>query len=184
MVKNKEAQLAEFTLPYGKTRLTFTLPDSRPVTLLSPKEVSATPNPEELVRNTTGHELTHAFSAHLRLPMWLNEGLAMRTVDRLFDKPMVKPESLELLEKAARSDDPAGYAKINARDQEAILYHYVRAYWVTRYVEDTQPELLKELLSRRHGRGELDSNVAAAYGMEREEFWGKIDGMVCDHFGV
>jgi len=51
MVNNKERQLAEFiTLPYGKINLTFTLPDSRPVILLSPKQAPAAPNPKELVR--------------------------------------------------------------------------------------------------------------------------------------
>jgi hypothetical protein len=139
-------------------------------------------SPEELIMNTTGHELTHAFSAHLRLPMWLNEGLAMRTVDRLFDRPMVRLESLELLEHAAREDGPPGYAAIDARDQQAILYHYVRAYWTTRYVEETRPAVLRSLLARRHGRQKIDESVAAAYGMRRGEFWSKADGTVAAHF--
>jgi nickel-dependent lactate racemase len=46
----KERQLSEFTVPYGKTKLTFNLPDVRPVTLVSPKEAPAAPNPEVLVR--------------------------------------------------------------------------------------------------------------------------------------
>ena len=139
--------------------------------------------PEELIRSTAGHELTHAYTAHLRLPMWLNEGLAMRTVDELFARPMVKRESLELLEDAARGGAPAGYARISARDQAAILYHYVRGYWITRYVEATRPELLRRVLAGRRGWRGVDAEVAAAYEMHRGAFWETIDQTVVEHFG-
>ena len=49
-------------------------------------------NIDNKVRNITCHELTHAFTAHLKLPMWLNEGLAMITVDKLLQKPSVKAD--------------------------------------------------------------------------------------------
>ena len=45
----EENKITKFILPYGKKQLTFTLPDVRPVTLLSPKKAEAAPNPEELV---------------------------------------------------------------------------------------------------------------------------------------
>jgi nickel-dependent lactate racemase len=41
--------MAKFTIPYGKKELTFSLPDSRQVTLLSPVEVPAVAKPEQLV---------------------------------------------------------------------------------------------------------------------------------------
>ena len=42
------------------------------------------------VQQNTCHELTHAFSSHLKLPMWLKEGLAMVSVDKYAGKPTVK----------------------------------------------------------------------------------------------
>ena len=59
----------------------------------------------EKMRHITCHELTHAFASHLRLARWLNEGLAMVTVDKLVDKPTVKPETLETLETLDRPRD-------------------------------------------------------------------------------
>ena len=50
------------------------------------------------VQQITCHELTHAFTAHLKLPAWLNEGLAMVTAERFAGKPMVRRDSLVLLE--------------------------------------------------------------------------------------
>jgi hypothetical protein len=43
----------------------------------------AVSDPLEKVKHLTCHEFTHACTAHLRLPFWLNEGLAMRTVDHM-----------------------------------------------------------------------------------------------------
>jgi hypothetical protein len=39
-------------------------------------------NPEQILLPIVCHELTHACSSHLDLPTWLNEGLAMVSVDR------------------------------------------------------------------------------------------------------
>ena len=49
------------------------------------------------VRSVACHELTHAFTADLRLPAWFKEGVAMVAVDRFFDRPTVKRETLETL---------------------------------------------------------------------------------------
>ena len=42
--------MPEFTLPYGKTKLTFSLPDMWQTTLIAPKETPAASNPMELVK--------------------------------------------------------------------------------------------------------------------------------------
>jgi len=41
--------------------------------------------PLEKVRHLACHEFTHACTAHLRLPFWLNQGIAMRTVDYMVE---------------------------------------------------------------------------------------------------
>jgi len=139
-------------------------------------------NLDEKVRHVTCHELVHACSAHLKLPLWLNEGLAMVTVDRLFQHATVKRETLESLGPPSGDAGPKGYRGISVREQEGFIYAFVRGYWITRYLEETQPELLKSLLAQRLAQRALESQVAAAYQMEREEFWQEIDAIVASHF--
>ena len=135
------------------------------------------------VRQTTCHELTHAFTAHLRLPMWLNEGMAMVTVDRLAGKPTVKPETVHVLKSASQGAASQGYRKVLRSDADTMVYQVVRGYWLTRYIENTQPDLLRKLLQQRQPHRVLEGKVAAAYGMEMEGFWSGIDSIVATHFG-
>lgn len=139
-------------------------------------------NISEKVQHVTCHELVHAFTAHLKLPMWLNEGLAMVTVDNLLGKPTVRADTLELLTQPASLASPGGYQSLTLKDKEAVVYHVVRGYWITRYLEETQPELLKSILKRRYTHRALESKIAAAVGMSRDEFWSGIDGVVSSHF--
>ena len=134
------------------------------------------------VQHITCHELTHAFTAHLRLPAWLNEGLAMVTVDDFVGRPTVKPETIEALAQASRQTRPKGYRGVSVKDKDALVYLYVRGYWITRYIEDKHSELLRSLLAERHGTKALESKLASALGMTREEFWGSIDQKVAAHF--
>ncbi len=134
------------------------------------------------VQHVTCHELVHAFTAHLKLPMWLNEGLAMLTVDRYFGEPTVRPETLETLARAPQGTSPGRYRKLRVKDQDGMVYHYVRGYWLTRYIEDTRPGWLKGILERRYRHKTLESKVASAYGRDDAQFWRDVDGMVVSHF--
>jgi hypothetical protein len=145
----------------------------------------------EKVEQVTCHELTHAHSAHLRLPMWLNEGLAMVTVDKLAGQPTVRFETVETLDHlarravpgaSARGSGPESYRSVQRKDTEVLVYHVVRGYWLTRYIVETQPDLLKGLLARRQSHRTLEDKVATALGMDREAFWRRIDGIVASHF--
>lgn len=134
------------------------------------------------VQHITCHELTHAFAAHLRLPAWLNEGLAMVTVDEFVGRPTVKPETIEALAHAMRRTRPKGYRGVSVKDRDALVHLYVRGYWITRYFKDTQPELLRTLLAERYSQKALEDNLAGALGLTREEFWESIDQKVVTHF--
>jgi hypothetical protein len=139
-------------------------------------------NLNDKVQTVTCHELTHAFSSHLNLPSWLKEGLAMVTVDRFSEKATVQQGTLDLLE---RWTDKAGYGgiqKIRLERQDAAIYLYVRGYWLTRWVEDVRPGLLRELLSKRYGEGVVERRLASAFGLGLEEFWRNVDGLVVAHF--
>ncbi|RME78057.1 MAG: nickel-dependent lactate racemase [Chloroflexi bacterium] len=47
--------MTRYTLPYGKTTLTFTLPDDRPADLLAPRPVPAAANPAAVVKHALDH---------------------------------------------------------------------------------------------------------------------------------
>ena len=137
---------------------------------------------DEWVAHNTCHELVHAATAHLQLPSWLHEGLAMVTVDLLAGRPTVRAETLERLagrEAAARPQ--AGNSRPGV-DEEGLIYLAVRGYWLTRYLADTRPELLRALLGQRQPHEALEARLAAELGMDRDEFWARIDGLVTAHF--
>lgn len=137
-------------------------------------------NAREKVETVTCHELAHAFCIHLRLPVWLNEGLATRAMEHYLGRPVVRPETLALL----GGDDLTGWMhspRIN-HPQELVRL-YARGYWLTRYMEETRPELLPALLSRRMPHRELLDAMAAAYGSGSELFWREIDGKVRALYG-
>jgi hypothetical protein len=136
----------------------------------------------EKVQSITCHELTHAFTSHLRLPTWLKEGLAMVMVDRFFEKPTVQHETLAVLEHSSNKHSPGGYQKLQIGDEVSLVYLYVRGYWLTRYIEETRPGLLKDLLSRPCQQDELESRIATAYEKRLDEFWNEIDGVLASHF--
>jgi hypothetical protein len=137
---------------------------------------------DEKVRHITCHELVHAFTAHLKLPMWLNEGLAMVTVDKLHGEPTVQLETIETLDRPPHDAGPGRYRKLTLRDPDAVVYHYVRGYWITRYLDETQPELLRSLLAGRCSHAELEGKVAAALGLSHGELWDRVDRRVASHF--
>jgi hypothetical protein len=139
--------------------------------IFSPRKV------EEWVEHNTCHELVHAFSAHLRLPTWLHEGLAMVTVDQLAGRPTVRAETLEALARPATGSRPEeGRARISL-DQEWLIYLAVRGYWVTRYLDETQPALLKKHLERRLPHDVLERALAAEVGVD----WSGIDALAVSH---
>jgi len=132
---------------------------------------------EAKIQQIACHELVHAFTAHLRLPVWLHEGLAMVTVDRFLGRPTVKEATIEALARSPGVASPGRYPRFTTQDPHAIVFLYVRGYWLTRYVEETRPGLLKSLLTQRYRHDELESQIASAFGMGRAEFWRKIDGI-------
>ena len=134
------------------------------------------------VQRNTCHELTHAFSSHLRLPMWLKEGLAMLSVDIFAGKPTVKPESLDTLENKIHDNSPGSYRQARISDPETLIYQTVRGYWLTRYLQETRPKLLPGLLTQRYSQSTLENRIASAFGLDSAKFWHEINGMIVSHF--
>jgi hypothetical protein len=116
-------------------------------------------DPLEKVRYVTCHELTHAFTAHLRLPPWLNEGVAMRAVDHLAGHPTVLEETRSDVE-----DDPSvfktrEYLRLARRDHRALLRVYTTGYWVVRSLDEGRPSSLKDMLGHRRSQRAVAENA-------------------------
>ena len=109
----------------------------------------------EKVRHLTCHELTHACTAHLRLPTWLNEGLAMRAVDHLVGRPTVLEETRTLAEVDPSVLRTRSYRRLAGRDHDALIRLYATGYWVTRNLDEESPDVLTAILQRRRPSREV-----------------------------
>lgn len=136
------------------------------------------------VRHITCHELTHACSAHLKLPAWLNEGTATVTVDRFLERRTIREETLELVRGFVPKGAPPTYRELSRMRGETCAYHAVRGYWLVRYLEEKHPGFLRHAFSLRRDSRTIEREIAIELGMEPESFWSEIDGVVVDHFGT
>jgi hypothetical protein len=134
------------------------------------------------IQQVTCHELAHACSAHLKLPMWLNEGIAILTVDRFLERPTIREETLTMLRDFSPKIPPPTYRELSRMGLERIAYECVRGYWLVRYVEEQQPDLLRRLFSSLQNPAAIHRMIAAALGVRPDDFWKVIDGMVVEHF--
>lgn len=137
---------------------------------------------DEKTEHVTCHELVHAFTAHLKLPLWLNEGLAQVMVEEVFGKRTVKDSTLSMLERSSGGRGAGSYRKLRPGDKTALAYHFVRGYWLTRYLRSTKPGLIVSLLRTRRSHGRVEREVAEACGMDAREFWSVIDNTLVSHF--
>ena len=134
------------------------------------------------VQHVTCHELVHACSAHLKLPAWLNEGIATVTADRFLGRPTIRQETLEFMRDFTPKGPPPTYRQLSRLGGEAIAYHGMRGYWLVRYLEETRPGLLRHGFSLRQEGRAIEREMVTELGMEPERFWRDIDGVIVDHF--
>jgi hypothetical protein len=135
------------------------------------------------IRHLTCHELTHACSAHLRLPAWLNEGLAAVTTDRLLGQPTFRPDTLELLRSQKFSRAPLTYRQLSRSGKQAIAYHSVLSYWLVHYLEDVRPGLLMRLFASIPPLRLYDTAIANELSLDLANFWSIIQGQIASHYG-
>ena len=134
------------------------------------------------MQHITCHELVHACSAHLRLPTWLNEGIATVTVDRFLGRPTIRQETLEFMRGFVPKRAPPTYRELSRMGGEAIAYHGMRGYWLVRYLEEKRPGFLRYMFSLRQDARAIEREMVAALGMEPKSFWSDIDGVIVGHF--
>ena len=133
---------------------------------------------DEKVFSITSHELTHAFSYHLRLPSWLNEGLAMVTADHTLNKETVRKETLDILNESKIGR----ITRFSLADENALVHLYVRAYWLTRWLEKEKSGLLQSWLKRPLRPGRIDQKLASEFKKTTTDFWTSIDHFLYEYF--
>ena len=137
---------------------------------------------DDKVLSIVCHELTHAFSSHLNLPTWLHEGLAMISSDRGIQKQTVRGDTLLLLKESSQKEKSSEKINLKVQCREEIVLIYVRGYWLTRYLAETQPEILKNLLTHNYSHQTMEAKIASGVGIKQEDFWKQIDESVVAHF--
>lgn len=137
---------------------------------------------DEKLRAIVCHELTHAFTSHLGLPVWLKEGLAMVTVDRYLGRETVRQETLSVLSASSGRLTPRGRARLDVDDRETLVYLYAFGYWITRYLDEIAPDLLRDLLSRKRRPDHIEACIAGAFGSSVDEYRATVDARLAKHF--
>lgn len=140
------------------------------------------PDPQVKVQHVACHELVHACSARLGLPMWLNEGLAMVSVDRYLGKPTISPASLRLVREHAPKTAPPSYRTLARLGAEAIAYQTVRGYWLVRYLEAVHAGVLKRAFAGHRNGLAVERAVLAELGLAPADVWTSVDDLVTGYF--
>ncbi len=138
---------------------------------------------QEKIQHVTCHELVHACSAYLALPAWLNEGIAMQTVDQYLGKQTIRPDTLVMVKECLPKAAPPTYRSLSRMSLDAIAYHAARAYWIVRFLEETRPGLIKQLFTRFGDGKSIEQEIVQTLEVEPGSFWLRIDDDVADYFG-
>jgi len=141
-------------------------------------------DPAVKIRHLTCHELVHACSAHLRLPAWLNEGIAVLTVERYLGKQTIHPDTLALLREHEPKTEPLSYRQLSFQSGKTLAYHNVRGYWLTRFLEEQQPGFLRSSFSSPQMLADLHQNMAERLDMKQDIFWQRIDAVLAASFSA
>ena len=174
-----------WAFPMGRRRVTGVKPPDLIQTTkrsIGSKIFLPEPDIDEKIRQITCHELTHAFTSKARRHMWLYEGIAMRAVDHVTGTETVRRDTLDTLGSRIRDVQAGRNRRVNLSNPDALIYVYARGYWLTRYLEETNLGLLRDLLQNGHSRRELERELAGELSIDPEGFWPRINAIVLDHF--
>ena len=137
-------------------------------------------SPDEKNRSMLSHEMTHAFTAHIKHPAWLREGLAMVVADRFLGKQTIRTDTLEILKQPSANK----FSRSHSLDSSVLLY--ARGYWRTRYLVETNRELLGLLFNPQYKAADFAKLIADSYGEDTGHFWSnnRLDQMLLRHYGL
>ncbi|MBN1371026.1 MAG: hypothetical protein JW987_03620 [Anaerolineaceae bacterium] len=126
---------------------------------------------EDKIASITAHELTHAHTLPLRLPAWMSEGMAMLTADRLLGLETVKTETLSAL-----------IDEEKLKTYPAMTIPFIRGYWLTRYLLETQPAFFSDWSAYPARAKTLEKEIAGLLGIQPQTFWKEAGALVAAYF--
>lgn len=136
------------------------------------------PDMQIKLRHLVCHELTHACSAFLKLPMWLNEGIAMLSVEHYLGKRVISRNTLAMLREHPPRCVPPTYRAMSRMDARGMALHTARGYWLVELLERTQPGFLKGIFSEKQKLHFLEKQMAGLLGLPPQQFWQRVDERV------
>lgn len=80
------------------------------------------------------------------------------------ERSSVQPETLTLLDREPGGAGPENLRRLPMRDEDALVRHYVRGYWLVRYLDEKQPDALKGLLARRLAPQAMEEAITSQCG--------------------
>jgi hypothetical protein len=181
---NREwSKIAGWSLPYQptigvKAPALFASQDTE----IGKKIYNHDPDLYRKIRGYLCHELVHACSYHLKLPLWLNEGIAMYTVDKFLGIQTVKSETLEFLNAHPHKSKLLNYRNLMSASIDDIAYNYVRGYWITKLLERNYPDFLRTLLQKPQKEHELVRLISDKLNIHQNDFWNRIDQKIVSTF--
>ena len=122
------------------------------------------------------HELTHACTPQLFATPWLNEGIATLSVDRYAGRATVSADSLSRLMPAK---PPTAYRKLGRLTDTEIAGFYSLGYWLTRYLFETQTDMLRDWIKRPRG---LEPKLARVLGTKKQDLWRAVPELLKTYF--
>ena len=134
---------------------------------------------ENNIEYITCHEIVHVNLKYLKLPQWLNEGLAMVTVDSYFGRNIIKESTINTLQalflkKAAMK---------RKRGSETFIYsEYIPWYWITRFLIEEYPELIEDFIRNKQSDKNIEKKIADRLGIRRKVFWQELGELVHFHY--
>lgn len=174
-----------WSYPTGKRRVIGVKPPELwpdPLTNFGVKVFADSETDEEKFQWLLCHEAVHAFSYHLRLPLWLNEGIASYSVDLLYQKQTIRPELIQLLEKREEAAEDMNYRKIQSKEKKLLLYHFLRGYFLTRYLHENHGGLIGEIMAHRIPYKEINTKVASVLDIPVDQLWTQVDSILTAYF--
>lgn len=135
------------------------------------------------LQNIMCHELTHAYCYKLKLPVWLNEGLAIITAEKYLGKQTVREDSLQMLKSPPDKIKLRSYRHLSNMDDDTIAYHYVKGYWLTLFLLKEYPSILLGLLRKHQSNRVIEKKISNALKVDRKELWEAAPAIVLSHFG-
>jgi len=127
------------------------------------------------------HEMAHAFCSFLKLPSWINEGMAMMTAEQYYGVATVKKETLQSLDPSAKESYFKKYPDLSGVKKK-YFYRYVLGYWFVKYLLEKHPEFLREMLEKKEKQKTIKEKIASELDISLDDFYRELHQKLFKHF--